>query len=99
MILIIASTVFRLIGPNKLSEITDIVSKSIPIFDFSTNSIVLPGTPFDVNEIWKIVIFLASIYILGAIFNYIANVLIARASFKTSQKLRQDISQKIQLSW
>jgi len=42
--LIIVSAIIRLIGPNKLGELTDIISKSFT------------GTPFKMSQVWKIAI-------------------------------------------
>ena len=93
MILIIANTVFRIIGPDKLADITNIVSSALPMF--KDGVLVHPGTPFEMSAVWEIVITLVCLYVFGAIFNYIANVIIARVCFKTTQKLRQEISNKI----
>ena len=90
--LIIISTVFRLVGPNRLSEITNIVSASIP---FKINGIIIPGKSFEMSQIWPIVIFLISIYVLGAVFTYIANILIGKVCFKMSKKLRSELQAKI----
>ena len=90
--LMIASTVFRLIGPNRLGKITTIISKSVPMF---IEGVWIPGTPFEMSQIWPTAIFLISIYVLGAIFTYIANVLIGKVCFKMSKKLRSDIQTKI----
>ena len=90
--LMIASTVFRLIGPNRLGKITTIISKSVPMF---IEGVWIPGKPFEMSQIWPTAIFLISIYVLGAIFTYIANVLIGKVCFKMSKKLRSDIQTKI----
>ncbi len=90
--LIIASTIFRLVGPNQLSKITNIVSGSIP---FNINGVWVEGKPFEMADIWSIAIVLIIIYVLGAIFTYIANVLIGKVCFKMSQNLRRDIQEKI----
>ena len=90
--LMIASTVFRLIGPNRLGKITTIISKSVPMF---IEGVWVPGTPFEMSQIWPTAIFLISIYVLGAIFTYVANVLIGKVCFKMSKKLRSDIQTKI----
>ncbi len=79
--LIVANTIFRLIGPNKIGEITTIISSNL--------------LGFDMAQVWKIAITLICLYVFGAIFNYIANVLIAKVCFKMSQKMRSDISKKI----
>ena len=91
--LIVAQTVFRIIGPDKLADITNIVVKSIPAFE--NGVMIFPGLPFEMKAIWDIAILLICLYVFGAIFGYIANVLIARVCFKMSQKLRQEIDEKI----
>lgn len=93
MVLIIAQTIFRIVGPDKLSDITNIVSGAIPVF--KDGIMVFPGIPFEMSEVWEIVILLIILYVLGALFSYIANVLIAKVCFKMSQKMRADISRKI----
>ncbi len=92
-ILIIANTIFRLIGPNQLAKLTTLLEKSVP--QLSGGVIVAAGTPFEMSDVWNIVGVLIVLYVFGAVFSYIANVLIARACFKMSQKLRSDISNKI----
>lgn len=83
-ILIIASTVIRLVGPNKLGDLTNIISDSL-----------VKGIPFTMNDIWKIGILLICLYVFGAVFTYIANYLIGRVCFIMSKNLRSDIQQKI----
>lgn len=95
MILIICSTIFRIIGPNKLSKITEIVSGALPKINEVTHAIESLGVPYDMSQVWSIVTLLIVLYSLGLIFSYASNVLIARISFKISQKLRSDISVKI----
>lgn len=92
-ILIIASTIIRLVGPNKLGELTNIVSESFPRID-ATGKLVL-GKPYTMNEIWKIGGLLIGLYIFGAVFTYIANYLIGRVCFIMSNQLRRDIQDKI----
>lgn len=89
VILIIVSTVFRLVGPNKLGDITTIISNSIQsIFD---------GTfiTFEMSEIMSIGIFLIILYAVGAVITYIANVIMGTICHNMSRKLRRDISKKI----
>ncbi|MBQ7917780.1 MAG: ABC transporter ATP-binding protein [Clostridia bacterium] len=92
-ILIISNTVFRIIGPNQLAKLTTILEKSVP--QFSNGILVSPGTPFEISRVWEIAGVLIVLYAFGAVFSYIANVMIARVCFKASQKLRTDISNKI----
>lgn len=92
--LIIANTVFRIIGPNKLADITNILVEAVP--EIGKNGEILKfGTPFEMSSIWNIAILLICLYAFGAVFSYIANVIIARVCFKMSQKMRSEISSKI----
>ena len=93
LVLFAANTVFRIVGPNQLAKLTNILEKSIPqIFADGTFAF---GKSFELSDIWAIAKLLIILYVLGAIFTYIANILIARACFKTSQRLRSEISSKI----
>lgn len=94
LILFVANTVFVIIGPNKISEITDILQKALPIFG-NNGAVVAPGIDFEMSQIWDVAKILIILYVLGSLFTYVANILIARACFKTSQKLRSEISSKI----
>lgn len=84
IILIIASTVIRLVGPNKLGDLTNLISDSI-----------VKGKPYTMADIWKIGKLLIALYVFGAVFTYIANYLIGRVCFVMSQRLRSDIQEKI----
>jgi len=82
--LIIVSAIIRLIGPNKLGELTDIISKSFT------------GTPFKMSQVWKIAITLISLYVFSAISTYIANLLIGKVCFVLmGNKLRKEVQEKI----
>lgn len=93
MILIIISTVFRLVGPNKLQQMTDIIRASLPIF--IDGEFVAFGTNFEMSQILDIGIFLIIIYAIGAVLNYITNVLMGSVCHRMSRNLRRDISKKI----
>lgn len=82
-VLIILSTIIRLVGPNKLGDLTNIVSNS------------LMGVPFEMSQIWKIGITLIVLYVFGAVFTYIANYLIGKVCFVMSNRLRKDIQEKV----
>ena len=84
MVLIIAQTVFRIIGPDKLADITNIV----------TETVMVPGATIDLSGVWKIATLLICLYVFGAVFSYIANVIIVRVCFKMSQNLRSEIDNK-----
>ena len=82
--LIIISTIFRLVGPDKLGEIATIISNS-----FKT------GIDFDMNAIMKIAFTLIVLYVIGFASTYIANILIGKVCFSMSKKLRSEIAEKI----
>ncbi len=93
LLLFAVTTAFRIVGPNQLAKLTNILEKAIP--QIGANGIVSFGKSFELSQIWEIAKLLIILYVLGAIFTYIANILIARACFKTSQKLRSEIAGKI----
>ena len=78
IILIIVSTVFRLFGPNKLQEMTNIISDS-----------VLKGISYEMSEIISIGIFLIILYAVGFVCTYFANLLMGMVSFKMGKNLRR----------
>ena len=82
IILTTASSIFSIIGPDKIKDITDIITKGL-----------MPSINLD--EIKSIGIFLIIIYLLGAVFNYIQGFIMATINNKFSQKLRKEISNKI----
>ena len=82
IVLIIFATIFRLVGPNKLGELANLIESSIK------------GEPLSMTSVWKIGALLITLYVLGAVFTYLNNLLITRVCFKTSQKLRNEISKR-----
>ncbi len=83
VVLVIASTIIRLIGPNKLGSLTNLISDSFK------------GIPYQMSDVWKIAITLICLYIFGAIFTYIANFLVGKVCFVMSNRLRAEIQEKI----
>ena len=82
--LIVAATIIRLIGPNKLGELTDMISMSFK------------GVPFTMSQVWKIATTLICLYVFGAVFTYIANLLIGKVCFVLmGNKLRKEVQEKI----
>ena len=92
-VLIIANTIFRIIGPNQIGKLTTLLEQATPLY--INNVLIKAGIPFEISQVWGIAGVLIVLYAFGAIFSYIANVMIARVCFKSSQKLRSDISTKI----
>ena len=82
LILSCISSVFSIIGPDKLKDITDTITKGIM-------------TGIDLDKVKSISYFLITIYLLGAIFGYIQGLLMALVTNKSAKRLRKDISEKI----
>ena len=93
IVLLIANTIFRIMGPDKLADITRIIISAIPVFE--NGVMIFPGIAYEMSQVWEIVILLIVLYVLGSLFSYIANIIIARVVFKMNQKLRSDINAKI----
>ena len=82
IILALFSSILTIIGPNRISDMTDTIVKG------------LMGT-IDMDRIKSIAIFLGIIFALSAIFNFIQSFIMATVSNKFSRNLRREISSKI----
>ena len=82
LILASLSAVFAIIGPDKLKEITDTITKGII-------------TGIDLDKVKSIGIFLIVIFSLSAIFGYVEGYIMAIVTVRASKRLRKDISKKI----
>lgn len=76
------SAVFSVVGPEKISEITDLITEGL------TGSVALPA-------IVNICIFLAVLYGLSWVFGYARGFILATVTQRVSKSLRTDISKKI----
>lgn len=82
VLLAIASSVLSIIGPDKLSDITDTITEGII-------------TGIDLDKVKDIGIFLIIIYVVGAIFNYVQGFIMTVVTNRCARRLRKDISVKI----
>ena len=82
IILALLSSIFTIVGPNKISDMTDVISKGML-------------TKIDMEKIKSIAIFLGIIYALSAIFNFFQSYIMATVANKFSMRLRDEISSKI----
>ena len=82
IILAFIGSIFSIIGPDKIKEITDIIVTGL-------------GTEIDLKKIKSIAIFLITIYLIGAVANYLVNYIMATITNKFSKNLRNEISEKI----
>lgn len=78
----VIGTVLTLIGPDKLSELTDIVTAGIV-------------TGIDMDAVRTIGFILVGFYGLSGLLSLVQGLIMAEVTQRISQKLRQDLSQKI----
>lgn len=84
LILAVIAAITTIIGPDKISD----------LIGFIRNGIMLPAG-VDMTEFVKLAIILLSIYLIGAVANYIQQFLMAGVTQKTAKRLRTDIGKKI----
>ncbi len=77
-----AGAVFSVIGPNKLSDITNLITEGF-----------IKG--IDIDSVLNICIFLTILYALSWVFNYVQGFILTTVTQRTSKSLRTDISEKI----
>ena len=82
LILAALSSVFSIVGPNKLSDLTDTITAGIV-------------TGIDFEKVTSIAVFLLTIYLISASFNYIQGFIMTTVTNKFAKKLRTNISHKI----
>ena len=82
LVLAMGAAVISLIGPRKLSEITDLITAG------------LTGQ-LDIAAIEKIEFLLVTLYVISYIANYVQGFIMATITQRVSKKLRRDISEKI----
>ena len=82
LILSMISTILAIIGPDKLKEITNVITAGL-------------ATSIDLNKVKEIGLFLLIIYIISLLFDYIQGVIMAIVTNKFSKKMRGEIAVKI----
>ena len=87
-VLVVASTVFTIIGPKILGAATDELVGGV-----IRKTMGFAGIDF--NRIRLILLQLAGLYLISIVFNYAQGWLIAGVSMKVTYRLRGDISEKI----
>ena len=78
----VAGAVLTIIGPNLLSQITDLISDAL-------------GGEIDMAAIGHIGVILLVIYGLSALFTYVEHYIMATVTLELSRDMRQDLSRKI----
>ena len=84
LILSFVSSVLAIIGPDKLKDITNIITKNFMV-----------GVPLD--EVKEIAIILVIIYSLSSVFAYLEGFIMTTVTAKFQKNMRNDISKKINI--
>lgn len=82
IIFAIASSICSIIGPNRLSDLTDVITEGLM-------------TGIDFEKIKSISMFLLIVYLLSALFNFLTSFIMATTANKLAKDLRTKISEKI----
>ncbi|MGN1298736.1 MAG: ABC transporter ATP-binding protein [Candidatus Scatovivens sp.] len=82
LVLAALSSVFSIIGPNKLSDLTDTITQGLM-------------TGINLDEIKSISLFLFIIYLISGLFNYLQSFIMATVANNFAKELRTKISIKI----
>lgn len=94
----ILSTIFNIIGPKQVGEMTNIIQNGIEdaykAFAMGLNPSLIVN--IDLDAILKIAYLLVTLYVLSFIFNLLQGIMIARTTQKITKQLRKDIFTKIE---
>lgn len=82
LVLAAASAVLTILGPNRLSEITEYITDGIAV-------------GIDLEAIGRVGLFLVAIYVVGALFSFIQHYIMCTVTLRLSNRLRADICDKI----
>ena len=82
LVLSLLSSIFAIIGPDKLKDMTNIITEGL-------------ATQINITKIKQIGFILIILYSLSMIFNYIQGIIMALVSNKIAKKMRSEIAIKI----
>ncbi len=89
LIFAIASTVFSIVGPKILGEVTT------ALFEGAIEQLTGTGDGIDFGYIGNILLMLVGLYLISSLFSYIQGWVMSGVSMEVTYRLREDISQKI----
>ena len=91
LVLAAMGTVFQIMGPNKLKEMTNEIMHGIPML---LNGVPILGS-IDFSAVTKIAVTLVIFYVSSAVLSFAENFIMATVTAKISKDMRTDISKKI----
>lgn len=91
VVLAVAATVLQILGPDKLKDMTNEISKGLPM--------LINGVPvlnsIDMDAVFKIAITLAVFYVVSALLNFVQTYIMTTVTQRVSKNMRTNISDKI----
>ncbi len=84
-------SILRILGPGKLSDMTDEIAKGLPFFNDNGDVVVLG---IDMSAVISIAWVLTAFYVISFILNYLQGLIMASVTQNVSKKMRTDISIK-----
>lgn len=92
LVFAVTGTVLNLVGPNILSDLTDLIGASFAYIPAQGIDAVFP---VDFDEVFRLCMTLVGIYGAGLICSYVQGLIMATVTQKNSKNLRTAISEKI----
>ncbi len=86
----VLSTVFSILGPKIMGKATTKLFEGLVA---KINGV--PGAKIDFSYIWQILLVLAALYIISALFSYIQQYVMASVAQRTVNDLRKDVNEKL----
>ena len=78
----IGGSIITVYGPDKLSEITDLIMQGIM-------------TGIDMDKVYEIGLFMITLYVISIVLSYLQSYIMATVTQATTKKLRTDITEQI----
>ncbi len=88
----VGGTVLNLLGPNVLSDLTDLIGASFAYVPQQGIDMIFP---LDTDEVFRLCMSLVGIYLGGLLCSYVQGLIMATVTQKNSRRLRTAISEKI----
>ncbi len=86
----VLSTVFSILGPKIMGKATTKLFEGLV-----AKMKGVPGAKIDFSYIWQILLILAALYIISALFSYIQQYVMASVAQRTVNDLRKDVNEKL----
>ena len=93
LIFAIAGAVLTIVSPNLIKELTNIITKAIPIL--VDGAYINVGQSVDISAVVNICILLVVFFALSFVFSYLQGFIMSTVTQRISKKMRRDISTKI----